>query len=67
METFVVRIWTPSPELAREASAAVLRGTVEHVGTKAQTQFRTGSDLLEILTASLEAHLTAASHGIKQT
>ena len=54
METFVVRIWMPSPELTEEVPPDELRGHVEHIGSSERTQFRNADDLLEILRAALE-------------
>ena len=54
METFIVRVWTPSPDLAHEIAPGDLRGNVEHVGSRAQAQFRDADDLLEILRRVLE-------------
>jgi hypothetical protein len=51
VETFIVRIWTPAPELAREITSPELKGDVEHVRTKARSRFRSTSDLVEILSA----------------
>jgi hypothetical protein len=49
VETFIVRVWTPSPELAREISSSELHGNVEHVASKRQLPFRSTDDLLENL------------------
>jgi hypothetical protein len=54
VETFIVRVWTPSQDLADEIAPGELRGNVEHVGSQQQAQFRTAGDLLEILRAVLE-------------
>jgi hypothetical protein len=49
VETFIVRVWTPSPELAHEIPAGELHGSIEHVRSRESTQFQTGDHLLEIL------------------
>ena len=54
METFIVRLWTPSPELLDEVSTRELRGNVEHVPSKQSEHFRTSDELLAILRAVLE-------------
>ena len=51
METFIVRVWTPSPELAHEVSSTELHGDVEQVRSRRRWQFRSTSDLVEILRA----------------
>ena len=55
METFIVRVWTPSPELADEVARDELRGMVERVGSKEQFQFGNAGDLLEIVRSALRA------------
>lgn len=55
METFIVRVWTPSPELADEIARDELRGMVERVGSKEQFQFGSAGDLLEIVRSALHA------------
>jgi hypothetical protein len=54
VETFIVRVWTPSPALAHEVSSPELHGDVEHVRSRQRTQFRCASDLVEILRAVVE-------------
>lgn len=54
METFIVRLWAPAPELAQEISPSELHGSVERVGWKDARRFRNGDDLLEILKAALD-------------
>lgn len=49
METFIVRVWAPSPTLAAEVSSEELRGNVEHVASKQSLAFRSTDDLIEIL------------------
>jgi hypothetical protein len=49
VETFIVRVWAPSPELAAEISSRELHGNVEHVSSKQQLSFRSTDDLIEIL------------------
>ena len=53
METFIVRIWTPSPELTDEVSKGDFRGSVEHAGSSDSVQFRTAEDLVRVLKAAL--------------
>lgn len=67
METFVVRVWTPSPDLTAEISQIELRGTVERVGTNEQSQFHTGSELLEILAAMIVREPALHLRRIKRT
>ena len=54
METFIVRLWEPSPDLADEISTGQLHGSVEHVGSKDSRRFTNGDDLLEILRLALD-------------
>jgi hypothetical protein len=54
VETFIVRLWTPSPERADEVVAPELHGSLEHVGSKLSDAFRTSDELLELLRAALE-------------
>ena len=49
METFIVRVWAPSPELAAEVTSRELHGNVEHVSSKQKLPFRSTDDLIEIL------------------
>jgi hypothetical protein len=51
VETFIVRVWTPSPELAHEISSPELKGDVEHVRSRKRSHFRSTSDLVDILRA----------------
>lgn len=60
METFIVRIWTPSAELQREISARELQGSVEHVSSKENDHFRTSDELIAILRTALEPRTTPA-------
>jgi hypothetical protein len=53
VETFIVRLWTPSPELADEIPVGELHGSVEHLGSKDSRRFRNGDDLLDILRIAL--------------
>ncbi|MBA3434482.1 MAG: hypothetical protein H0U08_10360 [Actinobacteria bacterium] len=53
METFIVRVWTPSPDLANESSAGELHGSIEHIRSRESGQFHTGGHLLEILRGAL--------------
>lgn len=53
METFIVRVWTPSQDLAHEISSSELHGSVEHIGSKDPVPFQNAGDLLEILSAVL--------------
>ncbi len=54
METFIVRLWAPSPDLAEEISPGELHGSVEHVGSKDSRRFKNGDGLLEILRIALD-------------
>jgi hypothetical protein len=54
VETFIVRVWTPSPDLAHEISSPELHGDVEHVRSKRRARFRTTNDLVELLRALAE-------------
>jgi hypothetical protein len=54
VETFIVRVWTPSPDLADEIPTPELHGNVEHVGTRRSSAFRTSEELVELLKAVLE-------------
>ncbi len=54
METFIVRLWAPAPELAQELSPSELHGSVERVGSKDTRRFRNGDDLLQILKSALD-------------
>jgi hypothetical protein len=54
VETFIVRLWTPSPDLVREVSRE-LQGSVEHVSSKQNDHFRTSGELLAILRTALES------------
>ena len=63
METFIVRLWAPAPELAEEISPGELHGSVEHVGSKDTRRFRNGDDLLEILTSHAIDSQLRSSHG----
>lgn len=54
VETFIVRIWTPSPDLAAEITTPELHGNVEHVRSKRSNRFRTSEDLVEFLRVALE-------------
>jgi hypothetical protein len=56
VETFIVRLWTPSPELADEIAADELHGSVEHVRSRESSPFRNGDDLLELLKVALGPH-----------
>ncbi len=53
METFIVRIWTPSPELTDEISKGDFRGSVEHAGSSDSVQFRTAEDLVRVLKTAI--------------
>ena len=63
METFIVRLWAPAPDLAEEISPGELHGSVEHVGSKDSRRFRNGDDLLEILTSHATDPNRRSSHG----
>lgn len=63
METFIVRVWTPSPELGGEVASDELRGVVERVGSKEQLQFGSASDLLDIMSSAVQAGAQGALRG----
>ncbi len=63
METFIVRLWAPAPDLAQEISPGGLQGSVEHVGSKDTRRFENGPDLLEILTSLATHSKRRSSHG----
>jgi hypothetical protein len=67
VETFIVRVWTPSQDLAHEISSPELHGSVEHIGTKDQRQFRNAGDLLEILSAVLRTEPEGRAERLKPT
>jgi hypothetical protein len=51
VETFIVRLWAPAPDLAEEVAMYEVRGSVEHVGSKRQAPFRSGQELLDLMRA----------------
>jgi hypothetical protein len=65
VETFIVRVWTPSPELAHEVSSSELRGDVEHVGSRKRSHFCSTSDLVEILRAAAKPADGRTAEGFK--
>jgi hypothetical protein len=54
VETFIVRVWTPSADLVGEAPRE-LQGSIEQVSSKQNDHFRTSEELLAILRTALEA------------
>jgi hypothetical protein len=54
VETFIVRLWTPSPERADEIDSPELHGNLENVRSKRSDAFRTSEELLALLKAALE-------------
>ena len=54
METFVVQIWTPAPEVEAEVTLRELHGVVEHIGSKQQVAFRSDEELLDALRRAFE-------------
>lgn len=55
METFIVRLWTPSPDLADDPAEGELHGSVEHIRARESYRFQSGDGLLEILRLALDA------------
>ena len=55
METFVIRVWTPS-DRAEDPERLDLRGLVEHVGSGESEAFREAGELIAFLNARLGAH-----------
>jgi hypothetical protein len=52
MDTFVVRLWTPSPAAGDPAAVRLgLHGTVHHVGSGRTATFRDGPQLIELLSS----------------
>lgn len=52
MDTFVVRLWTPSPAAGDPAAVRLgLHGTVHHVGSGRTATFRDGPELIELLSS----------------
>jgi len=51
VETFIVRLWAPAPDLAEGVAASEVRGSVEHIGSKRQAPFRSGQELLDVMRA----------------
>lgn len=66
METFIVRLWAPAPDLAEEISPDELHGSVEHVGSKDTRRFQDGDDLLGILTSHATHSERRSSHGNRE-
>jgi hypothetical protein len=54
VETFIVRLWAPAPELAEEISPGELHGSVDHLRGRESYRFQTGDGLLEILRLALD-------------
>ena len=67
METFIVRVWKPSPELAHEISSPELKGDVQHARSKTRSPFRSTSDLVEILSAVARSADGASAEHFKET
>lgn len=67
METFIVRLWAPAPDLAEEISPGELHGSVEHVASKDTRRFQNGDDLLVILTSHATDSKRRSSHGNTET
>jgi hypothetical protein len=51
VETFIVRVWTPSAKLAHEVTSPELHGDVEHVRSRKRSHFHSTSELVELLRA----------------
>jgi hypothetical protein len=49
VQTFIVRVWAPSPLLVDEVSSRALHGHVEPVGSPERLAFRSADDLIAIL------------------
>jgi hypothetical protein len=54
VETFIVRLWTPSPDLVDEVPENELQGSVDHLRARESYRFQTGDGLLEILRIALD-------------
>jgi hypothetical protein len=54
VETFIVRLWAPSPDLADEIAGGELHGSVDHLRAQESYRFQTGAGLLEILRLALD-------------
>lgn len=66
METFVVRIWTPSVGTGDEGPVtAGLRGTVDHVGTGLGGSFSSEGRLLQLIEAFLVASRPRAARACR--
>jgi len=65
VQTFVVRVWTPSSREGEPAPPEGLRGVVERVGLDLQMPFRSPDELLEILRSAMESE--AAKSGFNPT
>jgi hypothetical protein len=54
VETFIVRLWAPSPDLVDEIAEDELHGSVDHVRARESYRFQTADGLLEILRLALD-------------
>jgi hypothetical protein len=54
VETFIVRLWAPSPDLGDEHAGGELHGSVDHVRARESHRFETADGLLEILRLALD-------------
>ena len=55
MKTSIVRLWTPSVDLADEIAEGELHGSVDDVRAGESHRFQTGDGLVEILKLALNA------------
>jgi hypothetical protein len=59
METFVLRVWTPSPEEAELEGGAAQRGLhgfLEHVGSDRREAFHTAGELIALVESAVESN-----------
>jgi hypothetical protein len=54
VETFIVRLWSPSPDLVDEVADDELHGSVDHLRARQSYRFQTGDGLVEILRLALD-------------
>jgi hypothetical protein len=67
VETFVVRLWTPAPELGEDGDALVLRGLVDHPRSGGSTPFERDDELVRLLRACLGSHHSSPEYGRKES
>jgi hypothetical protein len=67
VETFIVRVWTPSPELAHEVTSPELHGDVEHVRSRTRLHFHSTNELVELLRAVARPTERGSAERLKRT